>query len=152
MKSLKYQSRVTSAICHGSSLISVKNHVSYQGWVTSAIRHESPQMWVTSRQGRVITRQWQFDEQLQRKMAFKCLITWCFLKKHSIVKASQYIRRKSIRMHDQWNEVWKYSDFLTLRLIGGKNWNVQNTDSNYLSPEHRYNTLVKNLLNRQSTS
>ena len=122
MDNFRYQSRVTSAISDESSQMSVKSHVSYQWWVRSAVRHESRQLWVASRQGRVITRQWRFDEQLQRKMAFKHLITWCFLKKHSNVKAWSILSKE--KYWDVWSikciEGWKYTDFLTLRLIRGK--------------------------------
>ena len=132
--------------------MSVKSHVSYQWGVTSAVGHESPHLWVTSWQGRGITRQWRFDEQLQRKITFKRLVNWCFLKNKSLSKISQYFRRGSIGMYDQWNGIgvklfWFFNSPINL----GKNWNGQNTDCNYLSRGHLYNTSVENLPSRQST-
>ena len=122
------------------------NNLRYPSRVTSAVRHESLQLWVDKD---VSSR---YDEQVQRKMAFKRLKTWCFLKNIALWKLDQYIRRKSICIYDQSNvRGLKIFWFFNSPINWGKNLIFRNTDCNYLSPGHRCNTLVKNLPNRQST-
>ena len=127
-----------------SRQLSVMSDVSCKTCVTSTVSQE----WTRA----CHHRQWRVHEPLQRKMAFKRLVTWCFLKNKALWNSINTFEDKVLGwMINEILEGWKYSDFLPLRLFGGKYCTVQNTDCNYLSPRHRYNTLVKKLPNRQCT-